>query len=198
VPHSTDAAPLVVSRRELLLGIAAAAAGLTFAGCKAVPLGRPMNTSPIAAGPETIEAIRRQLEGQWTLLGLSVTSSDGKLATVDATGVLTSDAFGNLEIEYRMSESGLKSLAAIGVTSPNPVISTKGRATIDAQQRAITYMSEKAETQPLDAELAARRANPFALERTRYFVFAPDGTLTLSTRHDDGRDAVVSRWKKGP
>ena len=41
------------------------------------------------------------------------------------------------------------------------------------------------------------RQNPFALERTRYYEFAADGTLTLRTRHDDGKDAAVSKWKKG-
>jgi hypothetical protein len=28
-------------------------------------------------------------------------------------------------------------------------------------------------------------------------VVAADGTLTLRTRHDDGKDAAVSKWKKG-
>ncbi len=48
-----------------------------------------------------------------------------------------------------------------------------------------------------DPDLAARRANPFALERARYYTFEEDGTLTLATRHDNGNDASVSRWKRG-
>ena len=46
-------------------------------------------------------------------------------------------------------------------------------------------------------EGSARRANPFALERVRYYVIGDDGTLLLSTRYDNGKDAVVSRWKRG-
>ena len=56
-------------------------------------------------------------------------------------------------------------------------------------------MDDKA--QPFDAKVAAGRQNPFALERTRYYDFGADGMLTLTTRHDDGKDAAVSKWKKG-
>ena len=47
-----------------------------------------------------------------------------------------------------------------------------------------------------DPELAANRANPFALERPRYYALGADGILTLTTRHDNGRDAATSRWKR--
>ena len=172
------------------------AATSALAGCKAVPLERTMNTSPVATGPETVESVRRQLEGAWTLVSLTVTNQNGQLAKVPAAGELTSDAFGNLTIRYQLSEAGVKALGGIGVTSPNPVISTTGRAVIDPQQRTIAYQSEKAETELLDPKLAALRANPFALERIRYYTLGADGLLTLATRHDNGRDAAVSRWKK--
>lgn len=168
-----------------------------FAGCKAVPLQRTMNTSAVAAGPDTVEAIRRQLEGKWTMVSLTVTNAAGRLAKVPATGELSLDSFGNLAVEYRVSDDGLKALAGVGITTPNPVISTTGRVVLDPQQRTIVYQSEKAETELLDPKLAALRANPFALERIRYYTLGEDGLLTLATRHDSGRDAAVSRWKKG-
>ena len=68
-------------------------------------------------------------------------------------------------------------------------------AVIDVDQKSIAYVDENAK--PFDPKAAAGRANPFALERTRYYDFAADGTLTLVTRHDDGKDAVVSKWRKG-
>ena len=68
------------------------------------------------------------------------------------------------------------------MTQPTPVISTTGRAVINPQQRTITYQSEKAETELLDPKLAALRANPFALERIRYYTIGADGVLTMTTR----------------
>jgi hypothetical protein len=66
---------------------------------------------------------------------------------------------------------------------------------INVDQKSIVYVDDTAK--PFDPKVAAGRANPFALERTRFYDFGADGTLTLTTRHDDGKDAVVSRWKKG-
>jgi hypothetical protein len=181
--------------RKLLVAFGVA---VMAAGCAASPRQRPLSTSPIAEGPESMAAVRKQLEGHWVLLSLTVSAADGRKSDVDATGTLDSDAFGTLAIQFRMSDDGQKSLASIGIVSPNPVISTTGRAVIDAQRKQITYAAEDFDkrAQSFDPELAAKRANPFALERIRYYVLGADGTLTLSTRHDNGKDASVSRWKK--
>ena len=186
-------------RTRLLAGLfLGTCAALYLAACAASPRQRPLETSPVAAGPQTIEAARRVLEGSWTLVGLDVFGQDGRRASIEAVGVLTSDASGNLNIEYRLSEAGLKALAALGINSPNPIISTSGQAAIDTQQRRITYIPPDAATRTFDPKLAAARANPFALERPRYYTLGEDGILTLTTRYDNGRDAAVGRWKKGP
>ena len=145
-----------------------------------------------------MEAARKALEGRWRLVSMTVTAGSSPGAGIDATGVLTFEAFGNMQVEYRMSDAGQKTLAGLGIQSPNPVISTSGRVAIDAQQHRITYVGDDFQKQLIssDADLAARRANPFALERTRYYTLGSDGTLVLSTRYDNGTDAVVSRWKK--
>jgi hypothetical protein len=165
-------------------------------GCAASERQRPIKTSPVAQSGNTLEAARKQLEGKWTLSSLEYGSPQGKRASIDGTvGTLTADAFGNLEIEYRMSEGGIKILEGLGFKPPDRVVSTKGHVVINVDDRSIVYQDEN--QKPFDPKAAAGRANPFALERTRYYDFAPDGTLTLVTRHDDGKDAVVSKWKKG-
>jgi hypothetical protein len=181
----------------LALIVFAGLAWLAGTGCKGGPMNKPIKTSPIEKGTDTIQGTRLQLEGHWTLLSLVITNAAGRRANVQATGTLDFDAYANLSIEYRVSESGLKALQGIGVTSPNPVISTKGRAEIDVTGKTIRYVSPDAADRAFDPDLAAARANPFALERIRYYEFAPDGTLKLATRHDDGKEANVSRWKKG-
>ena len=173
---------------------------VALAGCAAPaqPRQRPIPTSPINEGADTMSAVRQQLQGRWELLSLNVNGADGSAHSVDATGVLTSDAFGSLQIEYRMSEAGMQALAAIGIKYPNPVVSTSGRVVIDPQKKQITYVGDDFNQRALggDKELAAQRANPFALERARFYAFSISGELTLSTRYDDGKDALVSRWKK--
>lgn len=186
-----------MTRRFLPGLIFATCASLHLAACARVPRTRPLPTTPIATGPETSQAARKAFEGSWTLVSLEVAAQDGRPTSVEATGVFISDAFGNVRIEYRVSEAGLNALAALGIDSPNPVISTSGRVAIDTQGRRITYIPPDAATRTFDPGLAALRTNPFALERPRYYVLGEDGILTLRTRHDDGRDAAVSRWKKG-
>lgn len=168
------------------------------AGCAARPRQRPLPTSRIEQGPGSLEAVRKALAGRWVLIGLEVSTADGRKTPVEATGLLTSDEFGGLTIEYRMSESGQKALEGLGIKAPNPVISTTGRIVIDAQEQRISYVDNDSTQKALgfDPDLAARRANPFALERARYYTFEEDGTLTLATRHDNGNDASVSRWKR--
>jgi hypothetical protein len=168
------------------------------AGCAAGPRARPLPTERVEEGPNSTTAVRKQFEGRWSLLSFKVTGPDGRQVDVDATGDLTFDGFGVLSIQYRMSDAGLKTLAGVGVKSPNPVISTTGRVVIDTQQNRITYLADDFEEKALgfDPKLAAARANPFALERIRHYTFGNDGTLTLSTRYDDGKDANVSHWKR--
>jgi hypothetical protein len=173
----------------------AAAAGV---GCKGGASQKPVRTNPIETGGESTQATRLRLQGTWTLVSLVVTNPDGKSATVQATGVLENDQYGNLKIEYQVSDAGLKTLSSLGLESPNPVISTTGHVEIDTTQKQIRYVSPDAAQRAFDPKLAAARANPFALERTRYYEFADDGTLRLTTKYDDGKEAAVSRWKKGP
>ena len=179
--------PVVVTLVALALGAAA---------CAASERQRPVSTAPIASGAGTVEQARQTLQGQWTLVSLDVVGPDGRKASVEAAGTLTSDAFGNLNIEYRLTPGGLKSMSGVGITAPNPVISTTGQAAIDPQQRKITYVPPDAAARAFDPKLAAARANPFALERPRFYALSPEGVLTLTTRYDDGTDAATSRWRK--
>jgi hypothetical protein len=185
-------------KASTLIVLVTIACGMAACAAPARPRQRPVPAADVESGTGTMSEVRRQLQGRWTLVSLNVTTEDGRKSAIDATGALNSDAFGGLEIEYRMSESGQQSLASLGIKSPNPVVSTAGRVVIDAQRQQITYAADDFNTRALgfDPDLAARRANPFALERVRHYQFAEDGTLTLTTRYDNGKDAAVARWKK--
>ena len=178
-------------RSVIAIGCVAAAA------CAAAPRQRPLPTATVASGGDTVETARRRLGGTWHLISLDVATAEGKSVSVNAAGTLELDEFGNLRIEYRLSDDGRTLLRTIGIDPPNPVISTTGRAAIDPVQNQITYVGADAVTKAFDREAAARRANPFALERVRYYTIGDDGVLTLSTRHDNGQNAATSRWRRG-
>ena len=114
-----------------------------ISACTGGAIKKPLSTSPVASGINTVESVRKELEGAWTLVSLVVQNATGGRATPEATGTLTSDAYGNLKIEYRLSDSGLKALEAIGVRPPTPVIVTDGRAVINPQDKSIQYVSAR-------------------------------------------------------
>jgi hypothetical protein len=184
-------------RYRLTLWLFRVALPIMLAGCAGAPRTKPLPTKPVDEGVGTIEGVRKQLEGNWTLVSLTMHDAGGRSAPIDAEGKLVSDAFGNMEVEYRLSETGQKALGGLGIKSPNPVITTSGKVVIDTTSHRITYVGEDFSQRAFDPDLAAKRANPFALERVRYYTLEPDGTLRLATRYDNGKDASVSRWKKG-
>jgi hypothetical protein len=178
-------------------GIVVAGACIVVGACHAAPIHKPLPTTRIdTAGATTVEAARRELQGAWTLVSLDIAAEDGRTASVQADGDLTLDEFGNLHIEYRLSDAGQATLEQLGIHYPNAKISTNGRAVIDAREHRITYMPPDAGSRPFDPELAKNRGNPFALERVRYYALDEGGMLTLTTRHENGQDAAKSKWKK--
>lgn len=167
------------------------------AACASSPRQRPVSVGDVETGTGSLAEARKQLEGSWQLVSLRMANAEGRQTDVDATGSLNLDGFGNLHIEFRMTDAGQKALAGIGITSPNPVLTTTGRAIIDAQQQRVTYVGDDfVKSGGMDASVAAKRNNPLAVERVRYYKFEPDGTLVLSTRYPDGKDASVGRWKR--
>jgi hypothetical protein len=179
-----------------LLLIAILVAAALAPGCAASPRQRPVSAGPVATGPNTLEFVRAQLEGSWVLQSLTVTAFEGKPVPVGAAGTLTFDRFGNLQVDYQISDDGLVALSKAGIAMPTPTISTKGQAMIEPQSNQIVFVDPAFKGKPYDADLVDLRRNPFALQHRRHYQFANDGTLTLSARYDTGKDAAVGRWKK--
>ena len=167
-------------------------------GCAGGPRQKPLPTKPIETGENTTNAVRKQFEGRWTLVAYRASTLDGKTQDVDANGLLVFDGFGTLQLEYKISDAGMQTLTRLGISSPNPTISESGRVVIDTQKQLITYANNDFTKKLLayDPELAKKRANPYALERVRTYAFDSDGLLTLTTHYDNGKEALMSRWKR--
>ena len=93
--------------------VAVAVMAVALSACAAKPRERPLPIGDIASGPNTVEAARKQLQGSWVLSSLNVTGPDGRTGAIDAAGSMNFDGFGNMNIEYRMSEAGLKTLEGL-------------------------------------------------------------------------------------
>ena len=95
------------------------------AGCAATPSRRPLKTTAINTGEGSPEAVRKQLEGTWSLTSFSVFDTAGKPTVVDASGRLAYDAYGNLDLSGKINDPA----AAGGSAS---ALNFKGRAVVDA------------------------------------------------------------------
>ena len=161
----------MTARVRLVRSATLALAGtVLIAGCAASERQRPIQTSRVATSGNTLEAARKQLEGRWTLVSLEYAAPDGKRATVEGTaGTLTADGFGNLAIEYRLSEGGCKPSARWA--SEPPTRSSRPGAARSSTSTSRASSTSTRSLSPSIPKLAAARQNPFALERTRYYEF---------------------------
>jgi len=158
--------------------------------CHAAPRVRPVEGGAVETGPNTTAAARRYLEGRWTLESFQIYPQGREPITLEGTGILTYDAFGNLDMEVRVDGATEDVLYAAGINMPDGVISTRGRPAVDMQNQTLTYVLEgqSAGTAP---------AGPLATSRPRHWEV--DGNLlTLTTRYDNGDPASIARWKKTP
>src|SRR5690349_9982578 len=98
----------VPMRRSGLTAVAVSLACLlaahSLAGCAATPSRRPLKTSAINTGAGTPEAIRKQLEGTWSLTSFSVFDQAGAAKVVEASGRLSYDAYGNLDLSGKIAD----------------------------------------------------------------------------------------------
>ena len=166
----------MTARVRLVRSATLALAGtVLIAGCAASERQRPIQTSRVATSGNTLEAARKQLEGRWTLVSLEYAAPDGKRATVEGTaGTLTADGFGNLAIEYRLSEGGCEAIGTLGFNDPQPGHLHQGP--LGHQRRPAEHRLRRRQVSAVRSpSWRPARQNPFALERTRYYEFRPTG-----------------------
>lgn len=169
-PTPDFAAPRLISR-TFALGLLAAAIAAS-AGCSASPRQRPIKVGAVDAGPSSLEAVRRQLEGRWELVSLQVVGADGQAVTRPAGGRMTYDAFGNVTMEGTGPDAAL--------------ISLSGRAVIDPVKRELRLA---------DMEGAGALPGQVSPDKVRGYAFEGD-LLKTSARDASGRVTAVVTWRR--
>jgi hypothetical protein len=144
--------------------------------CAPAPIHRPIKGGPVDAGPGSLEAVRRQLQGHWTLESYDVIES-GKRRTRAATGVLSYDEFGNLTRDGELREG--QSAAA-----RRPLLlNYSGRTAIDVTTGELRLLN------------VAAIGDAVSPDNVRHYDI-PGSILTLSVVGPGGKVSAVSRWKK--
>src|SRR3954469_10540441 len=137
----------------------ALAAPLLLGGCTSAPRVRAVKMGPVEGGTDTIEAVRRQLEGTWELVTLDTVSPSGEKKPVRAQGRLTYDKFGNMSMRGTVTDPNIDQ-SALNVT---------GRVTIDPGAHTLKFASIKAPTAD-----ESRLDPKLDLALVRYYEFEGD------------------------
>lgn len=149
--------------------------------CAGAPRERPIELGPVDTGAGSVEAARRQLQGEWGLVALDAIAPSGEATRVKATAVLTYDDYGNFRIVGRFEDPRVTRLEL------NRMLVFEGRAVVDARKQELTLF-ESGEGPPL-------RGTPIATDRVRRYAFEND-QLRLSTIDADGRVTATTTWQK--
>lgn len=166
--------------------VAIAVAGLMVSGCAGSPeRARPIPLGPVASGPNSLESVRRQFEGQWDLVSAETYDASGQPHALKVKGRLTYDAYANLTVDARFAE-GQEQMDG----SVKNLLSYKGRAVIDtAKSRLVLQEVEKRNASGADAPEGMEAAN------ARYYAFEGD-LLTLTMKDAAGKTTGKSVWRR--
>jgi len=157
--------------------------GLTIGACASAPLQKPIGAAEAESGPGTLEAVRKQLEGSWTLVSYEILQG-GRRQRLDAKAEMTYDQFGNLKMIGELKTPG-----ASGDRRP-ALLNYSGRAVIDVGKSELHFVVENS-GDPLPRAVEA----PVNPENVRHYMFR-DSLLELTVSDANGQATGFSTWKK--
>lgn len=165
----------------LTLVVGVATLSLTTWGCAAAPRARPLPTTRVDRGPESLEATRRGLEGSWTLVSLEVVDARGGRRPVKASGQLMYDAFGSMTVRGVIEDPGLRDTLVIDYT---------GRIVIDPVRREF-YPADLASNRPVDPGQIA----PVSPDKVRRYELSGD-SFVVTYLDTSANPTAVIRWRR--
>jgi hypothetical protein len=154
--------------------------------CAPAPIQKPISLGDVNTGANSLEAVRRQLNGTWTLVSYELMEGT-RSRRLDAAAQMTYDEFGNLTMRGELKDPG-----APGGQRPT-LLNYSGRAVIDVTSKQLRLMSVNAAGDPLPSAVA-ERVDPAMV---RLYEFQ-GSTLWLRIAGPDGKITASSSWTKNP
>jgi hypothetical protein len=135
-------------------------------------------------GAGSLDAVRKQLEGTWTLVSLETYPETGPAVLTKATGQLTYDQYGNMTLRGSAEGSG-------GASAPDAsrYLNLKGRAVIDPATQRLWVVEGR-------SDLSEGTLPPsVSADKVRYYEFSGD-VLRMSVKDTNGRVTAKVTWRK--
>jgi len=155
--------------------------GLSAAACKSAPVQKPTFGGPVDAGPGSLEATRRALEGTWNLQSLEVVDARGGHRNVKASGRLMYDAFGSMEVKGVVEDPAL---------SGTLVIDYQGRIVIDTV-RLQFYPADLVSDRPADPD----QIIAISPEKVRRYQLSGD-SFVVTYLDKAAKPTAVIKWTR--
>jgi hypothetical protein len=137
----------------------------------------------VDTGANSLEGVRRQLQGTWDLVTLEVTSPSGPVK-VPAKGRLQYDEYGNMSLTGSVTDASN--------VDPN-VLTISGRVVIDPTKHMFRFASVTGDTtvaeQTLDSNIDPAKV--------RYYEFVGD-LLKTTVKDASGATTATATWKRTP
>lgn len=132
------------SKALLATGVTAVAVALTTLGCKSAPSQRTLGLGDVDTGPGSVEYVRRQLTGTWTLTRFETVDASGAAHEVKATATLTYDQYGNMKVTGNL----LEPLPGQRPEDVQQMLSYTGRIQIDTAKQQFTLLGQQGSSDP--------------------------------------------------
>ena len=162
-------------------GAVALVTALLVGGCSAAPRQRPIELGPVDTGAGSVEAARRQLQGEWNLVRLETPGPSGESRAVAARALLTYDEYGNFTIAGKVEDPSVTRVEV------DRLLRFSGRAVIDARKQELRLFPS-GDSPPLDG-------TAISVDRVRRYAFENE-MLRMSTVDANGQITATSTWQR--
>jgi len=152
-------------------------------GCAPAPIYKPIKVGDVDTGANSVEAVRRQLQGTWTLDNYYVYEGTRR-RRLDATAELTYDEFGNLKMQGQLKNPG-------AATAQPVLLNFSGRAVIDVATQQLRMLNVNSTGDEIPASIATQ-VDPASVRKYEF----QGSELWLTISGADGKPTAASSWKK--
>lgn len=149
----------MTSRLSALAGVTVMVI-LTALSCKSSPSQKNIGLGPVDTGPGSVEYVRRQLTGTWTLQKFETVDAAGQFHEVKANATLTYDPYGNMKVSGTL----LEPLPGQSQQEMQAMLSYSGRIVIDTAKHEFKLQAQEGTSDPaLQPSVGAQMARKYEI-----------------------------------